>query len=211
MCDLHFKSDSLQDKLIRALAVDNLLPIKEVLECFEYFHRIRKQTRATVIADLCCGHGLLGILYAVFERKVELVLLVDKTEPPSRMKVIKAIARVAPWIEAKVENKACKISPNVDWLPKGTAIISAHACGTLSDLCIGMALVSKGPMAILPCCYPKQSCQAPDSLRYALGFETAFDIDRTYRLEEADFQTKWSYIPKAISPMNRIIQAKPRK
>lgn len=210
MTDLHFNSDSLQDKLIRSLAVDNLLPIKEVLECFEYFHRIRRQTRAKVVADLCCGHGLLGLLFAIYERKVDKVLLVDKNEPESRQKIIKALSKVAPWIESKIENKACKISPDVDWLPAGTAIVSAHACGKLSDLCIEMAIISKGPMAILPCCYPKSSCKSPISLQRALGFEMAFDIERTYHLEKSGFHSKWSYIPKAISPMNRIIQAKPQ-
>ncbi|NQZ58959.1 MAG: hypothetical protein HRT88_16020, partial [Lentisphaeraceae bacterium] len=53
----HFQSDSLQDKFVRAIAEDSIIPIKEVLECGEFFHRIRKQTRHKVIADLCCGHG----------------------------------------------------------------------------------------------------------------------------------------------------------
>ena len=208
MSDTYFNGTSLQDTFLQALAGERLLPIKEVLECFEFFNRIRKQSRAQCVADLCCGHGLLGILFAMFERKVERVLLIDKVEPPSRQKLIDCASRVAPWIADKLENKACKISPDDEWIEEGCSIVSAHACGSLSDLCIEIAIKSGGALAILPCCYPRAACKAPQSVQLALGFETAFDVDRTYRMEQAGYQVRWAEIPPQITPMNRVIMAR---
>jgi len=54
----HFGSDSLQDTLIRAIADQRGLSIKEVMETFEFFSRVRKTIKAECVADLCCGHGL---------------------------------------------------------------------------------------------------------------------------------------------------------
>ena len=54
----YFKGDSLQNKLLKEIAYANLLPIKEVLESFEFFGRIRRKVKSPVICDLCCGHGL---------------------------------------------------------------------------------------------------------------------------------------------------------
>ena len=205
--DEFFNTDSLQDKFLQAIAKDRLLPIKEVLETFEFFSRIRKSTKRPLVADLCCGHGLLGLLFAIFERKVERVILIDKKEPESRQKLIKIAVSVAPWIESKIDNRIAKIGLEDDWIEPDAAIVSAHACGSLSDLCIDIALKSGGPLAILPCCYPRGACAAPLSLQTALGIESAFDIDRTYKLEAAGYRVRWAEIPEVITPMNRIIYA----
>ncbi|QEG25195.1 methyltransferase [Mariniblastus fucicola] len=205
LAEEYFGTDSLQDKFLQAIAAERLLPIKEVLESFEFFTRIRKSTRQSTVADLCCGHGLLGILFAMFERDVERVILIDQNEPESRQKLIAAASRVAPWIEAKLQNHSAKIGIDGSWIETGMAVVSAHACGVLSDLCIDIAIKSGGPIAILPCCYPKSACSAPLSLQTQFGMETAFDIDRTYRLEAAGYRIRWGSIPEEITPMNRII------
>lgn len=204
----YFNSDSLQDKFLQAIAAESLLPIKEVLETFEFFTRIRKSTRMKIVADLCCGHGLLGILFAMFERDVQRVILMDQNEPESRQKLIAVASQVAPWIAAKIDNRAAKISVDDDWIEPDISIVSAHACGVLSDLCIDIAIKCRGPIAILPCCYPKSACNAPQSLQAQFGLGTAFDIDRTYRLESAGYRIRWGSIPKEITPMNRIIYGK---
>lgn len=204
----HFASESLQDKLVRAIADQRILSTKELVETFEFFSRTRKTIKAACVADLCCGHGLLGLLFAVFERKVERVILVDKMEPESRAKLIDATARVAPWIIGKVESRRAKLKDAAKSLPESCSIVSAHACGVLSDRCIDIAISTAGPLAILPCCYPKSSCDAPAAIRAAFGLTAAYDIDRTYRLESAGYFVRWTEIPKVITPMNRILIAR---
>lgn len=203
--DEYFQGDCLQNKLLKEISNENLLPIKEVLESFEYFSRIRRKVKAEVMCDLCCGHGFVGILFAVFEKKVSKVYLVDKTEPESRQKLIKACQKVAPWIKDKIHNIADKISTKSDWLEEGMSVISTHACGVLTDLTIDIAIAVKGNLAIMPCCYPENKCKAPMALQSHLGFETAFDIDRTYKLEKNDYHVRWHSIPSSITPMNRVI------
>ena len=204
----HFGSDSLQDTLIRAIADQRGLSIKEVMETFEFFSRVRKTIKAECVADLCCGHGLLGLLFAVFERKVKRVILLDKFEPENRAKLITAAASVAPWIVNKVETQQAKLDDAQDLLPPGCSIVSAHACGVLSDRCIDIAINKQGQLAILPCCYPKSACDAPQAIRAAFGLTAAYDIHRTYRLESAGYLVRWMEIPKLITPMNRILVAR---
>lgn len=205
----YFNSDKLQDKFLRVIAASRLLPTKEVLESFELFARIRKTTRANTVADLCCGHGLLGILFAMFEREVERVILIDQNEPESRQKLIAIASTAAPWVARKVENRAERIGVDDDWINSDMSIVSAHACGVLSDKCIDIAIESSGPIGILPCCYPRSACNAPLSMQTQFGLETAFDIDRTYRLEAAGYRVRWGSIPSEITPMNRIIYGRP--
>ena len=202
---VHFGSDSLQDTLMRAIAEHRILSIKEVMETFEFFARTRKTTKAACVADLCCGHGLLGLLFAVFERKVERVVLLDKLEPESRAKLIAVVSGVAPWIIDKIQSHEAKLDKAQDLLPQQCSIVSAHACGVLSDQCIDIAIKLEGRLAILPCCYPKASCHAPPAVQNAFGLKAAYDIDRTYRLASAGYLVRWMEIPALITPMNRIL------
>ena len=206
----HFSNETLQDQLVRSIATHRLLPIKEVLESFEFFARVRKQTRASVIADLCCGHGLIGILFGLFEKRVERVMLVDHQTPDSRQKLIEVVDSIAPWVKPKIENVQQKIEPGQQQFPINCSVVSAHACGILSDRCIELAIENGGPVAILPCCYPRSACPAPLALQTALGLKTAFDVDRTYRLQNAGYRVRWAAIPAMISPMNRVICAIPK-
>ena len=126
----------LEDRLARALAARDAISLKEFLESFEFFTRVRKHVRPApaagpaavsvsvsspplpdpvadsgdkdggggggVVVDLCCGHGLTGILFAVFERRVQKVLLVDAVCPPAHRAILAAAVEVAPWAADKV-------------------------------------------------------------------------------------------------------------
>jgi hypothetical protein len=206
-----FASDSLQDRLVRALAAVRVLPIKEILECGELFECIRGEVRAEQMADLCCGHGLLGILFALFERRVQRVLLTDEREPPSYAKLLACARQVGPWIEEKVSFRTARIQTLRDALAPGTAIVSAHACGTLTDQCVDLAIATGGSLAVLPCCYPRKPCAAPLAVQLALGHALAHDVDRTYRLERAGYHVRWTTIPAEVTPMNRVLIGRRRR
>ncbi len=203
----YFSADTLQDKIVRAIIKERAINIKEILEAFEFFAQIRKKLKSKCVVDLCCGHGFIGLLFAIFERKVEKVILVDKIEPPSRQKLINCLTEVAPWIAPKIENRSESIHSELNWLKGGSTIVSAHACGTLTDRCIELAINCKGNIAVLPCCYPDKACPAPQAIGLALGNDVAFDIDRTYRLSNAGYHVRWQHIPRIITPKNRILCA----
>ncbi len=205
-----FPGDGLADRLARSLAEAGAIRLKELLESFEFFERTRRALRAPELADLCCGHGLVGLLFAAFEREVVRVHLVDKRRPKLFDPVFAAVARVAPWIEAKVVYHECKLRELERLLPPGTALTGVHACGVRSDYCLDAALALGGNLALMPCCYTPKASQSPPALNQALGLELATDVARTYRLEAAGYQTHWSAIPAEITPMNRIITATQR-
>ena len=200
-----FGSDSLADKLGRELAREKAIPIKELFESFEFFARVRKFVRATRMADLCAGHGLTGILFALFERSVEQVALIDRSRPQSFDAVLRAAARVGPWVLDKVEYREGKLKNEAEGLHPGTSILGVHACGLRTDECIAIALRLGSRLAVMPCCYPEAYCSAPPTLVQHLGVERAFDIDRTYRLSQMGYQVRWDAIPSEISPMSRIL------
>jgi len=205
IAERHFNSDSLPDRFVRELAQQHALPTKEILESFEFFARVRKHVRAPQMTDLCCGHGLTGILFALFERSVEHVLLIDQTQPPSHAKVLDAAIRVGPWVANKVRYQTTRMKDVGDHLEAQASVIGVHACGTLTDRCIDAALATGGAVALMPCCYPDRGCKAPAALQLSLGTRLAFDIDRTYRLQNAGYHVRWDAIPEEITPMNRVL------
>ena len=191
--------------VVRELAKQKTLPVKEILESFEFFARVRKYVRSTCVTDLCCGHGLTGILFALFERSVERVVLIDRQQPPSHAKALAAAIRVGPWVADKVRYQTARMKEVAAYLEPATSVIAIHACGTLTDRCIDCALEAGGAVALMPCCYHDRSCEAPPALQLSLGTRLAFDIDRTYRLEAAGYRVRWNAIPEEITPMNRVL------
>jgi hypothetical protein len=201
----HFPGDSLPAVFARALCERSALPAKELFEATETFELVRKRVRRPVVADLCCGHGLAGLLFAVFERKVDRVLLIDRERPASADLLLDAAAEVAPWAPAKIEWRVESLKRTE--LPEGTGVIAIHACGLRTDASMKLAMESKGPFAALPCCRPHRLHPAPESLKNALGADIAIDVHRTYELENAGYHVKWQEIPRSITPMNRVLSA----
>ncbi len=201
----YFPGDGLPDKIARALARSKALPVKELFESFEFFERTRRRVRGAVVADLCCGHGLTGLVFAAFERRVETVLLVDRRRPPSFDTVCDAVASVAPWVRDKIEYREQSLEGMT--LPPGTSVVAVHACGVRTDRCIDIGMASGGPMALMPCCYYRTANNGPKAIRTALGARDATDIHRTYRLTKAGYRVDWSSVPAEITDMNRILVA----
>ncbi|MCA9665376.1 MAG: methyltransferase [Myxococcales bacterium] len=198
-------------RLARALCDEKALPIKELFESFEVFERVRRRLRAAVVADLCCGHGLTGALFAIFARDTEQVILLDHKRPQSHAHVMRAIERVAPWAPAKVRYVEARVQRAREHVPDGASVVALHACGSRTDRCIDLAVERRGALALVPCCYFGTAQAAPPALREALGPRLATDVHRTYRLEQAGFRVEWSAIPRAVTAMNRVLVARPRE
>lgn len=209
-CAARFPAPGLLGRFVRALGARRAVRVKEVLEACEFFAAVRKRVRAPVVVDACAGHGLVGALYALFERGVEEVRLVDRRVPPSRAAVLAAAAEVAPWAEGKLRAADGLLERRGPELPRGAALVAVHACGTLTDDCIDLALALGGPVGLLPCCRPHRRSAAPTVLARELGPDLAFDVDRTYRLERAGLTVRWDAVPAAVTPMNRVLLAWPR-
>ena len=50
---------------------------------------------------------------------------------------------------------------------------------------------------------------APTGVRRALGVGAAADVMRSVRLQSAGYHVDWACIPRAVTPLNRILVAQP--
>jgi hypothetical protein len=194
-------------RFVNELADRRAIKLKEVFESFEFFARVRRRVRAPLMADLCCGHGLTGIVFAMFERSVTEVTLLDRAFPPSHRKVLDAAIAVAPWVEPKIRLVSGQVEKAVELLQPGTSVVAIHACGVRTDRSIEAAIALGGSVAVMPCCYQQSGAKAPPGLMKALGQSLATDVHRTYVLENAGYSVRWTGIPPEITAMNRVMVA----
>ncbi len=210
-CLEHFAGNRLAVHFVHALAAERAIKLKEVFESFEFFARVRRRVRAKHMADLCCGHGLTGIVFAMMERQVEQVTLLDTTRPRNHDKVMAAALAVAPWVKDKIRYLEVPVQQAASVLEPDTSLVAVHACGVRTDRCIEAAIELRGPIAVMPCCYQQTGKDAPRGLFRALGRSLSTDVQRTYTLEDAGFDVEWTGIPAEITPMNRVMVAIPRR
>lgn len=201
----HFKGERLAERIVWALAERRAISVKETLESFETFSRVRRRLRAPRMADVCCGHGLTGLLFASAEKMVDEVILIDHVKPPKAELILEAVIEAAPWVESKVTWIEDEITHASKHLAPHTSVVAVHACGVRTDRALEAAAAVQGNVAVVPCCYAQTTRDAPLALRENLGNELATDIHRTYWLESQGYVTDWSSIPVAITPKNRII------
>ena len=198
------------DKVALALVDARVMSMKELVESFEFYARVRRRVRAPVVVDLCAGHGLVGLLFGCFERSVERVVLVDKVFPSCAHSVLDAISSVAPWVRGKVEYQERRVeSIRSGEFSSDTSFTAVHACGGRTDRCLAVAVAERSPIAVMPCCYARTARKAPRAFRKVLGAALTTDIHRTYTLEESGYSVEWAAVPAVITPMNRIIVALP--
>lgn len=199
-----FPTENLPDRLARALAENRAVHIKELLEAFEFFARVRKRMRNREMVDLCAGHGLAGLIFALCEPTVERVQLVDHRRPESFDRIWKAFVDVAPWVREKVTYQESPLDQSLR-LPAGASVLLVHACGALTDEGLTHAMNCGGSVAAMPCCYGKAEPARVGGLSQPFGREAAIDISRSYKLADAGYQVDWGSIPEAITPKNRVL------
>ncbi|MCA8973257.1 MAG: hypothetical protein KDC98_00980 [Planctomycetes bacterium] len=207
---LAFPGDGPIDRFARALCEHRATAFREVIEAFEFFALARKHARARVVADLCGGHGLVAVLFAMFERGVERAIVLDQNRPDSFDRILAAAAAVAPWTAGRVEFTRARLRKAPTLIPPEAGLVAIHACGKKTDRVLELAVANRTPVAVMPCCHPLGISPIPPALKKALG-TVAVDVDRTYRLEAAGFHVRWSEVSDRITRMNRVILAHPRK
>lgn len=200
-----FPGDYLSSVFARELCERRAMPFKEVLESFEFFACVRKRIRGEAVADLCCGHGLVGILFAMFHHDVQHVCLLDRVRPKSFDLVLAAANAVAPWTAEKIQYVEAPLSQTTNHVQPGTTILGVHACGTRTDQCIDHAITLRSTVAMLPCCRRHRPHPSPECLKTVLGADIAIDVDRTYRMHAAGYHVRWDEISPSITEMNRVL------
>ena len=196
-------------KVLEALAESRCIKVKEVVESFEFHSCVQRRLKHKKIVDLCCGHGLTGLLFAIFNPEVKQVWLLDQEESPSARNVSAALHRAFPALEGRVRRITSRLQDFEETLDEDTGLIAIHACGPRTDLCLDLAIKNNCAIVAMPCCYTGTGKEEPIGIRRSLGTRTATDVGRTYRLSRAGYIVEWETIPEAITPMNRVIMAHP--
>lgn len=86
-------------------------------------------------------------------------------------------------------------------------VIAAHACGSLTDQTIQLAMdINAAGLAVMPCCYRGTGAAAAYGIQRIFGRSWATDIYRSSLLtEQHQYHTDFVFLPQQITPMNRII------
>lgn len=202
-----FSGDTLFDAIARAVCHAGCLPRKELYEAWEVARRVRRRFRGGGrIVDLACGHGLLAQILLLLDNRSSEALAVDLRIPKSAATLAESLYRSWPWLEERtsfIETDLEKVILHPD-----DVIVSAHACGGLTDLILKRAVAARARVAVLPCCHNLANADL-GGLEGWMDGPLAIDVVRVSRLRSQGYRVYTQQIPGDITPKNRLLMAEP--
>lgn len=201
-----FPGETLFDRIARAVCRAGCLPRKELFEAWETARRVRRRFRSGRVVDLACGHGLLAQLLLLLDDSSPAALAVDRRLPPSAAALAEALQVGWPRLTGRIDFLAA----DLEQVPlfAGDVVVSAHACGALTDLVLERAVAVGARVAVLPCCHDLAAADA-GGLQGWMDGPLAIDATRAARLRAAGYRVHTQTIPAAITPKNRLLLAEP--
>ena len=205
----HYPGDGLLDTLGRAICAVDCLPRKELHEAWEMATRIRTWLASTPtgrVVDLCAGYGLLAQVLLVLDTDARsTALAVDVRLPKNHPLVHDAVVATFPDLAGRVTFQQARLEDVA--LDRGDVIVSAHACGDLSDAVLSRAAAVGARVALLPCCHLTR--RRPDLGEHS-GRAARIDEERVLWLVERGYDVTVDAIPANVSANNRVLLGKPR-
>lgn len=228
-----FSGSALFERLGRLLCRSGpLVPRKELFETWafavmlhDYFRPCRR------VADLAAGHGLLGWCLLLLDQEdsepsvaPRTVICLDRRMPPSADALADAILGEWPALEGRwtfVEAHMSRAVPD-----RSCLLASVHACGSLSDQVVAMAIESGAPVGLVPCCHSSKQFEPHSILRggdepkvasllrptegvAGASLEQVQDRLRAMALREAGFRVRTESVPSELTDKNTVILAEP--
>jgi hypothetical protein len=201
-----FPGDTLFDRVARVVCHADCLPRKELYESWEVARRVRRRLRGGRVVDLACGHGLLAYLLLLLDDSSPDALAVDVRLPQSAGQLAAELERAWPRLVGRVRREEVAL----EWVRicPTDLVVSAHACGALTDTVLDVALAARARVAVLPCC---QDAALGDlgGLGGWLDPALAIDATRVARVRAQGYSVHTQQIPAAITPKNRLLLASP--
>jgi SAM-dependent methyltransferase len=199
-----YPGSSTLDVLGRALCAVGCLPRKELHEAWEMGSLVTRHLRGGRVVDLCCGYGLLAQVMLMLDDTFTEAVAVDVKLPPNHKKVHEALARDFPAVRDRVRFVQAPLHEVT--LASEDLVVSAHACGGLSDDVLARAAQVGARVAVLPCCHHSRR----RTELVALADPTlAMDEERVERLRARGYGAALLSIPKDVSPKNRLVIGAP--
>lgn len=199
-----FATESLFDRVARAVCRAECLPRKELYEAWEVARRTRRRFRGGRVIDLACGHGLVAHLLLLLDDTSPSALAIDTRIPESATRLASELVQTWPRLADRIvfERRPLAGVP----LRSDDLIVSVHACGALTDDVLAAALAVRARVAVLPCC----QVSAPSPLDGWLDPGLAIDVARAQRLIAAGYDVFTQTIAAEITPKNRLLLGAPR-
>lgn len=201
-----FSGDTLFDAIARSVCRAGCLPRKELYEAWEVARRVRRRFRGGRVVDLACGHGLLAQIMLLLDDSSAEALAVDRRIPKSAAAVAEALQHNWPRLKERVQFIETDISDVM--LHPTDLVVSAHACGGLTDLILERAVAARATVAVLPCCHDLKNGDL-GGLDGWMDGPLAMDAARAARLRTQGYRVYTQTIPGDITPKNRLLMAEP--
>jgi len=201
-----FAGEGLFDAIARAVCRAGCLPRKELYEAWEVARRVRRRFRGGRIVDLACGHGLLAQILLVLDDTSLEAVAVDRRLPKSAEALAASLGAAWPRLQGRVRF----LEADLRDLPlgEGDLVVSAHACGGLTDHILDQAVAARARVAVLPCCHDLKQGDL-GGLEGWLDGPLAMDATRVARLRVQGYRVFTQLIPGDITPKNRLLLAEP--
>jgi len=203
-----FTGDTLFEAIARVVCRAGCLPRKELYEAWEIARRVRRRFRGGRIVDLACGHGLLAQILLLLDNSSAVALAVDRQIPKSAATLAASLSDAWPRLRDRVqfvEKDLMGVKLHHD-----DVIVSAHACGGLTDLILSRAVEAGARVAVLPCCHDLQDADL-GGLEGWIDGPLAMDTVRVSRLRSHGYRVFTQRIPIDITPKNRLLMAEPEQ
>ena len=170
--------------------------------------RVRRKYRGGRILDLACGHGLLAHIMLILDNSSKTALAVDNKIPLNAEKLSNELTASWPRLKNRIIYKQISIQ-EITVLPDDI-VVSAHACGSLTDLIIDKAIEQRARIAVLPCCHNLKE-SATGNLEGWMDKTLAVDTLRAVALRAKGYQIVTQKIPDDITPKNRLLMGEYQK
>ncbi len=202
----HFPGETLFDRIARVICAADCLPRKELYESWEVARRTRRRFRGGRVVDLAAGHGLVAHLLLLLDATSTAALAVDERVPAGATKLTAALTRAWPRLEGAVRY----VETDLHEVPLGPddLVVSAHACGRLTDVVLARAAGARARVVVLPCCHDALLCDT-GSLTGWMDAPLAIDAVRAAKLAARGYAVHTQQIPEAITPKNRLLFGEP--
>jgi hypothetical protein len=201
-----YPSESLFDRLGRAVCRADCLPRKELYEAWEVVRRTRRRFRGGRVVDLACGHALAAWLMLLLDDTSPSAIAVDTRIPGSAAPLGEELVKTWPRLKGRVEISKGKLQSVP--IHEGDLVVSVHACGHLTDKVIEASLAARARIAVLPCCHDAKLSDT-GGLEGWVDQALAIDATRVHRLRAAGYHVYTQTIPATITPKNRLLLASP--
>src|SRR5918993_673262 len=197
-----FSGATLFDRIARAVCEAGCLPRKELYEAWEVARRTRRLFRGGRVVDLAAGHGLLAQMLLLLDDTSPSAIAVDPHLPPSAARLHDVLCVHWPRLVGRVQFLSAG-GDDVE-LNAADVVVSAHACGALTDVVLDRAMAARARVAVLPCCHHLDSEDAKKLAGWVDG-SLAIDIARAHRLEQQGYRIWTQSIAPGITPKARLL------